>query len=131
MAEHDYSQVPLWHKLGVKEGSRVNILHLPGNIEELSTLPADASRGKAGVDVVITFVTASTKLQGEFARLTPTLTGRGGLWVAWPKKTSSIPNDLDFDTVQHAGLSCGLVDNKVCRIDDDWQAVRFVRRLNK
>ena len=131
MAERDYSAVPLWHKLGVKEGSLVNILHLPDNVEALSKLPANASRGKVSVDVIIVFVTSSTKLQDEFARLMPTLAGRGGLWVAWPKKTSSIRNDLDFDTVQRTGLSCGLVDNKICRIDDDWQAIRFVRRLKK
>ena len=81
--------------------------------------------------MILTFATRCARLEQEFVQLLPALADRGGLWVAWPKKASSIPNDLDFDTVQRLGLSLGLVDNKTCRIDDDWQAVRFVRRLTK
>ncbi len=56
------------------------------------------------------------------------LTTAGGLWAAWPKKSSKIPNDLSFETVQGIGLAAGLVDNKSCAIDSDWQALRFVYR---
>jgi hypothetical protein len=52
-----------------------------------------------------------------------------GLWVAWPKKASKLETDLDFATVQQIGLDAGLVDNKSCAIDDEWQALRFVYRL--
>jgi hypothetical protein len=131
MTERDYSHVPLWHKLGAKQGSRIDVLHRPVSVVALEELPDGASRGRAGSDVIITFMTDAAKVSDEFARLTPKLADRGGLWMAWPKKTSSIPNSLDFNKVQHAGLSCGLVDNKVCRIDDEWQAVRFVRRVKK
>jgi hypothetical protein len=53
----------------------------------------------------------------------------GGLWVAWPKKTSCVATDLTFDPVQEVGLDAGLVDNKVCAIDDTWSGLRFVVRL--
>ena len=52
-----------------------------------------------------------------------------GLWIAWPKKKAKIETDLDFGAVQSIGLAAGLVDNKSCSIDDDWQALRFVYRL--
>jgi len=131
MTERDYSHVPLWQKLGAKQGSRIIVLHRPVSVVALGELPASASRGRADLDVIITFMTDAAKVSDEFARLIPKLADRGGLWMAWPKKASLIPNSLDSTRVQHAGLSCGLVDNKVCRIDDDWQAVRFVRRVKK
>ncbi|CAN5783515.1 hypothetical protein BH23ACT12_BH23ACT12_13550 [soil metagenome] len=56
------------------------------------------------------------------------LTTAGGLWVAWPKKSYKIDNDLSFGSVQRIGLEAGLVDNKSCAIDGDWQALRFVYR---
>jgi hypothetical protein len=56
------------------------------------------------------------------------LSHSGGLWVAWPKKASRIHSDLSFEEVQSIGLEAGLVDNKSCSIDEDWQALRFVNR---
>jgi hypothetical protein len=53
----------------------------------------------------------------------------GGLWIAWPKKSSKIESDLSFEEVQGSGLDAGLVDNKSCSIDGNWQALRFVYRL--
>jgi hypothetical protein len=52
-----------------------------------------------------------------------------GLWVAWPKKSSGVLTDLDFDFVQHHGLATGLVDNKVCAVDETWSGLRFVVRV--
>jgi hypothetical protein len=54
----------------------------------------------------------------------------GGLWVAWPKKKSGVATDLTFEPVQEIGLGCGLVDNKVCAIDDTWSGLRFVARVS-
>ena len=62
-------------------------------------------------------------------RLKATLAPADGLWIAWPKKASKLETDLDFAAVQEAGLDAGLVDNKSCAIDDEWQALRFVYRL--
>jgi hypothetical protein len=131
MPDGDYSHVPLWHKLGAKAGTVVRLLHVPAAVDALQQTPPSVAPGRKDVDVILTFATRSAVLEREFVQLMPALAERGGLWVAWPKKTSSIPNDLSFDTVQRQGLSHGLVDNKTCRIDDDWQAVRFVRRLTK
>jgi hypothetical protein len=84
---------------------------------------------KSGVDVVVYFTTSRAELERRFASLKRTMKPADGLWVAWPKKAAKIETDLDFDTVQRIGLSAGLVDNKSAAIDDRWQAVRFVYRL--
>ena len=100
MAEKDYSATPLSRKLGAKPGA----------------------------GVVVLFTTERAELERRFTALCDTLDDADGLWVAWPKKASKIQTDLDFDSVQRTGLDAGLVDNKSCAIDGDWQAVRFVRR---
>ena len=97
----DYSATPLSRKLGAKPGS----------------------------EVVVLFTTSRAELEWRFTALKATLAPADGLWVAWPKKASKIETDVDFDTVQRIGLDAGLVDNKSAAIDDEWQAVRFVYRL--
>jgi hypothetical protein len=99
--EKDYSSTPLSKKLGAKPGA----------------------------GVVVFFTTSRADLARRFAKLKQTLDPADGLWVAWPKKASKIETDLDFDAVQRIGLDTGLVDNKSAAIDDRWQAVRFVYRL--
>ena len=84
---------------------------------------------KPGTEVVVLFTTTRAELRRRFRALKKTLAPADGLWIAWPKKASRIETDLDFDAVQRVGLGAGLVDNKSCAIDDDWQAVRFVYRL--
>jgi hypothetical protein len=66
---------------------------------------------------------------GAAVTVLETMAPADGLWIAWPKKAAKIETDLDFDAVQRVGLDAGLVDNKSCAIDEDWQAVRFVYRL--
>ena len=100
MAEKDYSATPLSKKLGAK----------------------------AGAGVVVFFTTTRRELERRFPSLRDTLDPADGLWVAWPKKSAGIEGDLDFETVQRIGLDAGLVDNKSCAIDGEWQAVRFVWR---
>jgi len=97
----DYSGTPLAKKLGAKSDAEVLLLFTTRRDELLRRLPA----------------------------LKATLNASDGVWIAWPKKASRIETDLDFATVQGAGLGAGLVDNKSCAIDDDWQALRFVFRL--
>ena len=84
---------------------------------------------KPGADVVVYFTTSRAELERRFEALRATLDPADGLWIAWPKKASKLATDLDFETVQRVGLDAGLVDNKSCAIDDDWQALRFVCRL--
>ena len=84
---------------------------------------------KPGIEVLVLFTTSREELVRRFGPLKATLGPADGLWVAWPKKASKLETDLDFDAVQRVGLDAGLVDNKSCAIDEDWQALRFVYRL--
>ena len=98
----------------------------------LGPLPTGAqlrtgARGRC--DVVVFFVTRRAELARRFPSFVRALEPDGGLWVAWPKKTSGVATDLAFDAVQGAGLDAGLVDNKVCAIDATWSGLRFVRRV--
>jgi hypothetical protein len=84
---------------------------------------------KPGVDVIVFFTTSRQELERRFDALRKTMALADGLWIAWPKKASKIETDLDFDIVQKVGLDAGLVDNKSAAVDDLWQALRFVYRL--
>jgi hypothetical protein len=98
--------------------------------KDYSATPLSRKLGaKPGVDVLVLFTTRREELERRFGALRETMSPADGLWVAWPKKASKIETDLDFDTVQRIGLEAGLVDNKSAAIDDLWQAVRFVYRL--
>ncbi|MGH2712238.1 MAG: DUF3052 domain-containing protein [Actinomycetota bacterium] len=131
MPDKDYSATPLPKKLGIKEGSSVALLSAHAGFV-LSPLPTAALvRDRAGSreDVIVFFATGASELERRFGWLKRRLDPAGGLWIAWPKKSSSIENDLTFEEVQRIGLEAGLVDNKSCAIDGDWQALRFVYRL--
>jgi hypothetical protein len=84
---------------------------------------------KPGAAVTVFFTTSRDGLEERFEALKKTLAPADGLWVAWPKRAAKLETDLDFDTVQRIGLDAGLVDNKSCAIDEEWQAVRFVYRV--
>lgn len=102
-----------------------------GFLDALGRLPEGAEIVEEPIeplDVVVWFVTGQKELTGRFDEFAPMLALHGGLWIAWPKKSSKIPHDLSFEAVQGVGLSAGLVDNKSCAIDADWQALRFVYR---
>ena len=128
-----YSTTPLPKKLGIKPGAVVALLAAPPGFEDvLGPLPDGVqvrthARGK--VDVIVFFATRERELARRFPGMARALQPAGGLWVAWPKKTSCVATDLTFDPVQQVGLDCGLVDNKVCAIDDRWSALRFVVRV--
>ena len=98
--------------------------------KDYSSTPLSKKLGaKPGADVVVFFTTTRAELERRFDALRDTLDPADGLWIAWPKKASKLETDLDFDAVQRIGLEAGLVDNKSAAIDADWQAVRFVYRL--
>ena len=128
-----YSGTPLPKKLGIREGSRVAVVSAPdGFARVLEPLPTGVelrtgARGRC--DVVVFFVTRRAELARRFPGFVRALEPDGGLWVAWPKKTSGVATDLVFDMVQEIGLDAGLVDNKVCAIDATWSGLRFVRRV--
>jgi hypothetical protein len=98
--------------------------------KDYSATPLSQKLGaRPEVDVLVFFTTSRRELQRRFAKLKRTMGPTDGLWVAWPKKAAKIETDLDFATVQQIGLDAGLVDNKSAAIDEEWQAVRFVYRV--
>lgn len=136
MRHEDYSGTPLPKKLGLKEGRRLFVSSAPyppvradigGLLKEFP--PVSHLRD---ADVQLFFTTSQRKLESYFPKMAAVLPPDGGLWIAWPKQTSSLNselgNDLTFEIVQRIGLDAGLVDNKSCSIDEDWQALRFVIR---
>ena len=128
----DYSSTPLGKKLGIRAGSRVRLMDPPpGFAALLEPLPIGAHTiddAPETTDVAIVFATACEDAEREFARVKQRLTPDGGLWIAYPKKSSGVPTGLTFNEVQRIGLAAGLVDNKSCAIDGTWTAVRFVVR---
>jgi len=121
-----YSGTPLPQKLGIKDGARVRLGGAPeGFAAGIGVVPR--VRGEA--DVIVLFVRSQKELAREFPRLRKSLHRAGGLWVAWPKKASGVATDLTENAIRDLGLSHGLVDNKVCAIDETWSGLRFVVRL--
>jgi hypothetical protein len=128
-----YSGTPLPKKLGIKPGHAVALVDTPKGFE-LGELPAGVAlrpglTGRGPIDVLLMFVTTQRALASGVAKARPRLTPAGGLWVAWPKRTSGVTTDLTENVVREIFLSSGLVDNKVCAIDDTWSGLRGVIRL--
>ena len=129
-----YSKTPLVKKLGFKEGFRAGLVNPPKGIQkELAPLPGgvDISVGDLTkpLDMIVLFADSQKMLKTEFPRLARKLTPNGMLWVAWPKKASGIATDLSDNAVRAIGLAAGLVDVKVCAINDVWSGLKFVYRL--
>jgi hypothetical protein len=128
-----YSGTPLPKKLGIKEGARVALVGAPEDfVETLGVLPAGAKIvpvTEGSIDVIVSFSTRHAQLEPRFLELKPLLAYSGGLWIAWPKKSSGVPTDLTENPIRDLGLAIGLVDNKVCAIDDTWSGLRFVYRV--
>jgi hypothetical protein len=121
-----YSGTPLPKKLGIKESSRVRIL---GGPDEFAQGLGIEPRARGEADVIVLFTRSARELAKAFALARKSLHKDGGLWIAWPKKAAGVVTDLNENAVREAGLSLGLVDNKVCAIDDTWSGLRFVVRL--
>lgn len=128
-----YSGTPLPKKLGLKEKQRVALVNPPTDFAAtLGELPAGVEVVKqlrAPLDVVVFFTKSESELLKRFGALAAKLTPAGGLWIAWPKKASGVATDLNESVVRQTGLATGLVDNKVCAIDETWSGLRFVIRL--
>lgn len=131
-----YSGTPLPRKLGIREGSRVMLLDPPdGFLAALGDLPwgvriRTKAAGKA--DVTVLFATNFSRLEKDFGKAMKSMPRDGGmLWVAWPKKSAKTDTDLDENLIRDFGLSHGVVDTKVCAIDEKWSGLRFSRRRAK
>jgi hypothetical protein len=134
MKSAGYSGTPLARKLGIKAGHRVAALNAPEGFGALLELPSgvrlmDALTADEPFDVIVLFATELAALEAQFPAAARRLRPAAGLWVGWAKKSSPLAGELTGDVVRAAGLAAGLVDNKVCAIDQDWSGLRFVYRL--
>jgi hypothetical protein len=126
-----YAGTPLPKKLGIKAGSVVALAGAPEGFEAtLGELPQGAvvRRGVSGQpDVTLWFATSREELEREILRMGAYAAG-GGLWIIWPKKASGVESDLSQTIVREVGLASGLVDFKVCAVDETWSGLRFTQR---
>jgi len=127
------SGTPLVRKLGIKAAARVGLIGAPDGFDEtLGELPADVSvrrRARGPLDVIVAFFDRRSELERRLDGLSEALDPAGGLWIAWPKRASGLATDLNENVVRELGLAAGLVDNKVCAIDETWSGLRLVYRL--
>lgn len=128
-----YSGTPLPRKLGVKENQRIALVSEPRSfLDQLGALPKNThvvSKLTAPLDLVVLFVESERALSKQFPAIAKKISTNGMIWVAWPKKSSGVPTDLSFERVQRIGLDCGLVDVKICAVDEVWSGLKFVIRL--
>jgi hypothetical protein len=127
-----YSPTPLAKKLGIKERARVAFPRAPDGFADttLGALPDGVevfTRGRE-LDVVVAFFTRRADLAKRLPALHGSIAQNGGLWIAWPKRASGVETDITEDTVREVALPRGLVDNKVCAIDETWSGLRLVIR---
>ena len=132
MASAGYSGTPLPQKLGIKEAHKIAIIGAASTFD-LGVLPTGATvqrglAGKALLDVFVVFVTKRSQLVAQIAACRPRMQPAAGLWIAWPKRASGVATDVTENTVREVALPTGLVDNKVCAIDQTWSGLRLVIR---
>jgi hypothetical protein len=126
-----YSGTPLAKKIGIKEGSRIALVNAPKDFQfkELPEKVEFLKHTAKSLDIILYFVTTERALAKDFSKLAARLNANGMIWIAWPKKSSGVATDLSFDRVQRIGLDAGLVDVKICAVDDTWSGLKFVYRV--
>lgn len=127
-----YSGTPLPKKLGIKPGSTLALLGAPGDFADtLGTLPEGVTvrtTSRGTTDVAVLFVTSRAALTRKWPAAARAIGDTGRLWVAWPKKASGVEMDLTQQDIREFGLDAGLVDFKICAIDDTWSGLAFTTR---
>jgi len=130
MALSGYSGTPLVKKLGIKPASSLALLGAPrGFRRELVGLPAGVritAELRGAPDVTIWFLSSKRELEGRMPQVAAAM-GQG-LWVAWPKKASGVKTDVTEDVIRNCALPYGIVDYKVCAINETWSGLKFGRR---
>ncbi len=121
-----YSGTPLERKLGVKPG---HVVFLDGAPDDFDLDAPTTRRLPKRLDISLTFHTSAAKLEQRLPQLIERTEQAGMVWVCWPKKAAKVETDLDENLVRAIGLAAGVVDVKVCAIDETWSALKFVRRL--
>lgn len=128
-----YSETPLAKKLGIKEAFQVAIIGAPPGFRgELVGLPDGVkfvASTATSLDLILFFVKSQRDLIERFPLLASRLAPAGMLWIAWPKKASGEKTDLSDNSVRQIGLDAGLVDVKVCAVNETWSGLKFVIRV--
>ncbi len=127
-----YSGTPLPKKLGIAEGSSLALIGAPQGV--VDGLPAGVTvkrQARGSADVVVAFFTKRRDFERRIEGLAKMIFPAGGLWVAWPKRASGRETDMHEGVVREVALPLGLVDNKVCAIDDTWTGLRVVWRRER
>ena len=128
-----YSTRSLVDKLGIKPGFRTAFIHAPEGFDRtLGLLPngvVPLAKVTKDLDFIHAFFTEAARLNKEFPALKNALKQTGSLWISWPKKAAKMDTDLSDNIVRQAGLSHGLVDVKVCAVDEVWSGLKFMVRI--
>ena len=125
-----YSGTPLAKKLGIKPEHRLAVLDAPADFA-IPELPAEVeahTSARGTFDVIVSFQTSRAAMANRIPVLMRALDVNGGLWISWPKKSSGIATDITEDTIREVALPTGLVDVKVCAVDDTWSGLRLCLR---
>lgn len=133
MNEAGYSGTPLAKKLGLKDNQTVLLVNQPKYYSSLfSVIPEIkvVKKNAEEIDVIHFFADNRQNFEATFNRLSKQIKKDGMIWVSWPKKASKVKTDLNENLIRDVGLSLGLVDVKVCAVDDVWSGLKFVYRLS-
>ncbi|MFO6447202.1 hypothetical protein ACLBKU_08670 [Erythrobacter sp. NE805] len=127
-----YSGTPLVRKLSLRDGMRVWFDAMPEHvldeIDEHALELTFVAEPAQGIDAAHVFVTERACLEARLTALRQQIAPDGQIWVSWPKKASKVPTDITEDTIREVGLPLGLVDTKVCAIDEVWSGLKLVIR---
>ena len=123
-----YSGTPLARKLGVEPQMRVAVIAGPSGFAERLEGARLSSQLRGRFELIVCFASSRRTLEGRVPAILRAREANGRIWLAWPKRSSGIASDLDDSVVRAIGLATGLVDNKVCAIDETWSGLRFVAR---
>lgn len=127
-----YSGTPLAKKLSLKDGMRVWWQGMPDSV--LDEIASDGvelemlGTPELPIDAAHIFVTKREALETHLAELMPLLAPSGFIWVSWPKKAAKVPTDITEDTIREVALPMGLVDVKVCAVDETWSGLKLMKR---
>jgi uncharacterized protein YajQ (UPF0234 family) len=123
-----YSGTPLAKKLGIKEGFKISLFNKPEYYFELFTdFPANVKViNNSKVDFIHYFTKEGKQLQKDIIKLKNGIEQNGMIWISWPKKSSKVQTDITEDVIRIIALQNGLVDIKVCAVDEIWSALKLV-----
>ena len=128
-----YSGTPLWKKLGYKADVSAHIDGGPRNYCSLLALPVDVqvkwlTHPKSDIEFVHLFATSTSDLKAKLKSYRTKIVPDGVIWVSWPKKSSGVKTDITEDTIRDVALPMGLVDIKVCAVDEVWSGLKLMIR---